>query len=74
MKKRIVALLIALCLVCGIIPAVSATTVASGTCGENLTWRLEDETLYIEGEGDMYDYGSLFKVGFPPTAMLPGKR
>ncbi len=31
--------------------------VASGTCGENLTWTLSDEgTLTISGSGDMYHY------------------
>ena len=28
----------------------------SGTCGENLTWKLEGTTLTISGTGDMYDY------------------
>ncbi len=32
--------------------------IASGTCGENLTWRLTpDGTLTISGTGQMYDYG-----------------
>lgn len=31
--------------------------VASGTCGDNLTWRLTEEgELIIEGTGEMYDY------------------
>gem|GEM_PF-694964 len=31
-----------------------ATTVASGTCGENLTWTLDDEgTMIISGKGEM---------------------
>jgi hypothetical protein len=33
----------------------SKTTI-SGTCGENLTWRLVDGTLYISGEGEMDNY------------------
>lgn len=33
------------------------TIVASGTCGENLTWRLNDEgTLTISGSGEMENY------------------
>ena len=28
----------------------------SGTCGENVTWKLEDKTLTISGTGDMKDY------------------
>lgn len=48
------------------VPALSASgaELASGTCGENLTWRIENgdwgEILYIEGTGDMYDYGDGF--------------
>ena len=30
----------------------------TGTCGEHLTWRLNGNTLYIEGYGDMYDYAN----------------
>ncbi|MBQ3179109.1 MAG: leucine-rich repeat protein [Clostridia bacterium] len=37
--------------------AASAETVAEGTCGENLTWVLEDTgTLTISGDGEMDDY------------------
>ena len=35
----------------------SETIVASGTCGDNLTWKLDDEgTLTISGTGAMTDY------------------
>ena len=34
-----------------------SSDLASGTCGDNLTWRLTEEyELVIEGTGDMYDY------------------
>lgn len=34
-------------------------TIYSGACGENATWRLEDDgTLYVEGTGAMEDYSS----------------
>ncbi len=37
--------------------AASAKNDTSGTCGENLTWTLDNEgTLTISGTGDMYDY------------------
>ena len=59
MKKRVFSLLIVLCLVLGMLPAVSAMEVASGTCGENLTWILtEDGTLTISGTGKMKNYSS----------------
>ena len=42
-------------LLCSI--TMSATTIASGTCGDNLTWSLSDEgELVIEGVGAMDDY------------------
>ena len=28
----------------------------SGVCGDSITWRLEDDKLFIEGTGEMYDY------------------
>ncbi len=37
----------------------AAETVDSGTCGDNITWTLDDEgTLTISGTGDMYDYST----------------
>ena len=46
------------------------TIVASGTCGDNLTWVLtEDGTLTISGTGNMYDYNSdLYPDGAVPWA------
>ncbi|MCD7903255.1 MAG: leucine-rich repeat domain-containing protein, partial [Oscillospiraceae bacterium] len=35
---------------------VSYADVESGTCGENVTWTLEDGVLTISGEGEMEDY------------------
>jgi len=34
----------------------SSGEVASGQCGDNLTWTLENGTLTISGTGDMWDY------------------
>ena len=31
------------------------STILSGTCGEHLIWRLEENTLYIDGTGEMKD-------------------
>lgn len=58
MKKRIVATLLAFCLVLGLLPgtARAATVPTSGTCGENLTWNLSWGTLTIAGTGSMEDY------------------
>lgn len=35
---------------------VTASTKESGTCGKNLTWKLEDGTLTISGKGAMTDW------------------
>lgn len=61
--KKIVSLLLVVILAAGLfasaIPAMAAETVASGTCGENLTWTLdEDGTLTISGTGEMEGYSS----------------
>ena len=56
MKKKILAFGIALCMLFGfaIVPTYAAT---SGTCGDNLTWTLDDNgTLTISGSGAMANY------------------
>lgn len=51
------------------VAALEAGVVASGSCGENLTWVLdEDGTLMISGEGEMQNYYS------PSNAPWYGKR
>lgn len=66
MKKRILMLLLAACLMMNLLPlgalaeeaeteAISVSGAKSGTCGENLTWVLEDNTLTISGSGEMDD-------------------
>lgn len=48
MKKRIVTLLLVLSMVMVWVPSsVFAAEPASGTCGDNLTWILEDGVLTI---------------------------
>ncbi|MCD7755996.1 MAG: leucine-rich repeat domain-containing protein, partial [Firmicutes bacterium] len=58
-RNRILSLLVLLCLVIGLLPgmALAAEEVASGTCGENVTWVLDsDGVLTISGEGEMDKY------------------
>lgn len=52
-------------ILCAVVLAMSLVTVgvlhasaadASGTCGENLVWTLEDNDLIISGTGPMYNY------------------
>lgn len=54
-STRLVAVLLAMLLLLGSVPAVHADG-ESGSCGENLSWVLEAGTLTITGTGEMYDY------------------
>lgn len=54
MKKTITTSL-ALSLLCPLIPSVAIAAVSSGTCGENASWKLSNNTLTISGTGDMAD-------------------
>ena len=53
MKKKFLSIVLALSMLCAFVPLV-ASAATSGTCGENVTWTLdEDGTLTISGTGDM---------------------
>ncbi|MGN1098013.1 MAG: leucine-rich repeat domain-containing protein, partial [Clostridia bacterium] len=56
MKKRAASIIFVLAVIFTFIPYASAET--SGSCGENLTWTLEDGTLTISGTGAMDNYSS----------------
>ena len=56
MKKKTISLILALLMVFSLLPAsaFAANTVQSGTCGDNMTWTLDDEgVLTITGTGWM---------------------
>ncbi len=68
MKRRIAAGLTALAMLGTALPVMGTDEVSmmayaaetSGTCGENLTWKLDGNgTLTISGTGEMYDYEQL---------------
>ena len=56
MKKTLISLFLALGL------GVGTLLAQSGTCGDNLTWTLDNDTLTISGTGDMTN----FSYGNPP--------
>ena len=65
MKKRFLSILLTAVLLLCAVPlglglvdtAYAAETVSSGTCGDNVTWRLSDDgVLTISGTGAMQDY------------------
>ena len=74
MKKKVLSLLTAATMTfgpSGILPdlgisfcpliSASAATVASGTCGDNVSWLLDDSgTLTISGTGEMYNYNDYY--------------
>lgn len=58
-KNKFISILLAVVLVITLVPVsgmvVSAET-NTGTCGENLTWTIEDGVLTISGTGEMNSY------------------
>lgn len=59
MKKRFLGMLLAVLMVLTLLPAAAfADGELSGTCGDNVTWKLEGDTLTISGTGPMFDYKS----------------
>lgn len=61
MMKKLMLFLLTICLAASVfaVTALAAEPIASGTCGENLTWTLDDTgTLTISGTGEMADFSS----------------
>lgn len=61
MKKILCGLLLVLAAVVAVVPLwaveTEAATLASGSCGENVSWKLDDKgVLTISGSGPMYDF------------------
>lgn len=59
MRKKLMAGVIIFCMLFGIFPVAAFadnTFPTNGTCGENITWNLEDNVLTISGTGEMADY------------------
>ena len=58
MKKNFLAMLLAVVMAVGLLPAAAfAADETSGACGDNLNWALVDGVLTIDGTGPMYSYG-----------------
>lgn len=58
-RRKVISLLVMICIILTFLPITThaADEIASGTCGENLTWTLDSEgTLTISGSGPMMDY------------------
>ena len=61
-STKLLALVLALCLLAGALPLSASAAEYSGSCGDNLTWAIEDGTLTISGEGEMNDFGGYSQV------------
>ena len=62
-QRLILAMLLCIALLVSIHSAAYAKTNASGTCGKNVTWTLDDAgTLSVSGSGAMDDYTSASQV------------
>ena len=61
MLKKTASLVLVLVMLLTFIPCASAATVASGKCGNNVTWTYNSNgTLTVSGSGDMWDADSEF--------------
>ena len=57
MRKKILSILLAACLIFSLLPvSAMADAAESGSCGNNLTWTLENGVLTISGTGKMENY------------------
>ncbi len=68
-RKSFLATLFALCLVLVMAAGVSAAKVSGGSCGDNVTWLLDDQgVLTISGIGNMQDFYDSDPDYFEPPA------
>ena len=65
MKKKVLAMLLAVVLAVGLLPATAFAANASGKCGDNVTWTLSDGVLTIDGSGPMNDYSVTYYTQAP---------
>lgn len=73
MKTRIISILLAVCLIFGLLPVgVLAASATSGSCGKNATWHYDTatKTLSISGSGDMDDYSHLRNNSYKPRPWM----
>ena len=58
LRKKTLAIILTAAMILSLLPLAmfGAAAATSGTCGDNLTWILQDGTLTISGTGNMYNF------------------
>lgn len=57
MKRKLMSLFLVVVMLCAFVPTMVNAATANGTCGDHLTWSLNNSgVLTISGTGDMYNY------------------
>ena len=54
--KKLISLLLSCIMVLQMLPLGVFAAETSSICGGGVTWHLDGDVLYIEGEGEMYDF------------------
>ena len=57
MKKRLLSLLVSLCLLLSVLPVSASAASYSGSCGKNVSYSLVNGVMTISGTGAMDGYG-----------------
>ena len=53
--RKAISIIVMAVMIITLVP-VTSVSATDNTCGDNLTWKIEGEKLYIEGHGEMEDY------------------
>ena len=62
MKKKILLTFMSILISLFAFSTINVSAATSGTCGTNLKWTYENQTLTISGSGDMQSYSSVSSV------------
>ena len=54
--KKLISLLLSCIMILQLLPLSVFAAESSGICGGGVTWHVDGDVLYIEGEGKMYDF------------------
>lgn len=65
MKKRFLAMLLAVVMAFSLLPVTAFAASASGSCGANVRWSYSNGTLTIQGTGKMADYDPISMIDTP---------